>query len=106
MIKLLKHSNQSYQKAIVTKFWSRVEERLLTRKGPIYYMGGTLVIGFDNGGIGLNLNGQGFVFHHKEYPYFKNDKVYMPEHITKLVRSIYIEAKGKNDHYKESVKKH
>lgn len=88
----------------MSKFWQHVEERLISRKGSIYYMGGTLVVDFERGGcVGMNLNGKGFVCPSKPFEFFKNDIVYLPESIKSLVQSIYLEIKGKTDHFKEQV---
>ena len=88
----------------MSKFWQHVEQQLVTREGRIYYAGGTLIVDFEKGGgIGMNLNGKGFVMPSKQYNFFKNDRVYMPESITNLVRSIYLEIKGKTDHFIEQV---
>lgn len=77
----------------VEKFWSHIETRLITCE-KLYYAGGTLCV--DNigksGGIGLNLNGKGFVF--TNHPHMKNSKVYLPSHITKMVHDFYKEVKG------------
>lgn len=78
---------------IAEKCWRHVEIRLITRES-LYYAGGTLCV--DNigkpGGIGLNINGKGFVYtcHH----HLKNGVVYLPKHITKLVHEIYNETRG------------
>lgn len=83
------------------KCWSRVEEKLQTLQGTIYYMGGTLSVGLTpQTGIALNLDGSGFVFGKFKG---KNERVYQPPHILELVRKIYREKKGINEHYRESV---
>lgn len=82
--------------------WKHVEEKLINIEGTgAYYAGGTLSLplGKDRG-ICLNLNGKGFVLNNS----IKNTMVYLPEHITKLVREIYLKVCGKTEHYLESVK--
>jgi len=90
----------------VKQFWQHVEDRLVERQS-LYFMGGTLAV--DNidkpGGIALNLNGKGFVFG----PTYKfitnfNSTFYTPDYITKLVREIYLETKGRTKHYIEATK--
>ena len=84
------------------KFWSHIESRLEKMEGSIYFAGGTLCVDLPKGGVGMNLNGKGFVFGNN-YPFMKNSKVYLPEHITQKVRETYLEVKGCTDHYKETV---
>jgi hypothetical protein len=86
---------------VVAKFWHKVEQRLRNRDGVMYYAGGTLCIDFTKGGIGLNLDGKGFVF--GTSPLVKNDRVYQPRHILELVRNLYLEIKGSTDHFKRAV---
>jgi len=90
----------------MSKFWNHVEERLITRTGNMYFMGGTLSVGLSkDSGVALNLNGKGFVFGKiKTIPCKEvNDRVYLPQHITDLVRQIYLDVKGETEHYRESV---
>lgn len=92
---------------LASKFWNSIEQRLITREGSIYFAGGTLFIDTQNSIVGLNLDGTGFVNHTKEYAitkeYFKNGKVYLPDHITELVRKIYLDVKGETEYYKEKT---
>ena len=78
----------------IEKFWQTIEDRLIKRE-YLYFVGGTLCV--DNkdgkeGGIGLNLNGWGFVY--SSYSHMKSGKVYVPSHILKLMHEIYRETKG------------
>jgi hypothetical protein len=75
----------------MTKFWRHIEERLITRE-HLYYIGGTLCVDNENkpGGIGLNLNGKGFIYSGN----LKNSTVYIPKHISELVHQIYRDVKG------------
>ena len=77
----------------IKKFWQNIEQRLIKRD-CLYFAGGTLCVDNDGkqGGIGLNLDGCGFVY--SSYFHMKNSKVYVPKHILKLVHEIYIETKG------------
>ena len=92
------------------KFWNHIEQRLITRDGKIYYMGGTLAIDdiYPNSGIALNLDGTGFLFHYnrKKIPHLKNSKVYLPKYILKMVRSIYLEMIGFNYYYLENLREY
>jgi hypothetical protein len=92
---------------LTSKFWNSIEQRLITREGSIYFAGGTLCVDTKNSIIFLNLDGTGFIHHTKEYAntkeYFKNGKVYLPDHITDLVRKIYLDVKGETDYYKEKT---
>lgn len=91
----------------VAKIWEPIEQRLKKRE-RLYYIGGTLCVDrFYNikkgdRGIGLNLDGKGFVYN-QYIRKFKNDTLYIPKHILKLVRVIYLETKGETDHYKKEV---
>lgn len=87
--------------SIVKKFWTKVENRLRHRDGVMYYVGGTLCLDWDKGGIGLNLDGKGFVFGTSHL--VKNDRVYQPQHILDLVRQFYLEIKGPTEHYNRVV---
>lgn len=83
------------------KCWQRVEKKLRTLEGNIYYIGGTLSIGLSpNTGIALNLDGTGFVFGKLNG---KNDRVHQPAHILELVRKIYRDKKGNTKHYQKSI---
>lgn len=83
------------------KCWNRVEKKLRTLQGNIYYIGGTLSVGLTpETGIALNLDGTGFVFGKIQG---KNDQVCQPPHILELVRKIYRDKKGINDHYRRKV---
>jgi len=65
---------------VKNKFWDHVEIRLIAEEGPIYFTGGTLCVDFEkNGGVGMNLNGKGFVFGGRDQ-YRKNSTVYLPEY--------------------------
>lgn len=90
---------------IQRKFWKHVEDALLDIENTSsYYAGGTLSISLGkslNGtprGICLNINGKGFVLSN-----IKQTTVYMPDHITKLVREVYLKFKGETEYYKEIV---
>jgi hypothetical protein len=67
----------------------------------MYFVGGTLCLDWSKGGIGLNLDGKGFVF--GTSPLIKNDRVYQPQHILTLVRECYLETKGQTDYFKRVV---
>lgn len=69
-----------------------------------YYAGGTLFIDFDDMPcVGLNLNGRGFTFHpHASSNVRKN--ILLTKDMTKLVRKIYLEHKGNNEYYRQTVK--
>lgn len=89
------------KQTIQEKCWKRVEEKLQSLQGTIYYMGGTLSVGLTSEtGVALNLDGTGFVFGKFKG---KNERVYQPDHILELVRKIYREKKGINEHYRQSV---
>lgn len=84
----------------VKKFWSHVEDRLVKRQ-HLYFTGGTLCIDNEKskgGGIGLNLDGKGFVY--SSHTHLKNDTLYVPKHIMDLVHEIYKETKGSKLHKK------
>lgn len=90
---------------IQKKFWKHVEEALHNiEETSSYYAGGTLSVplGKDkmgNGrGICLNITGKGFVLSN-----IKDARLYLPDHITKIVREIYLRHKGETDYYKEVV---
>jgi hypothetical protein len=92
----------------VAKIWEPIEQRLKKRE-RLYYVGGTLCVDHDNtkfesdiSGIALNLNGKGFVYN-RYISRFKNDTLYVPVYVLKLVREIYLELKGETDHYKKEV---
>jgi hypothetical protein len=74
------------------KFWDHVEDRLITREGSIYFAGRTLCVDFDKGGIGMNLDGKGFVYGGCN-AHRKNSTVYLPDYITDMVRRTYVEYK-------------
>ncbi|MDD5649402.1 MAG: hypothetical protein PHF86_03145 [Candidatus Nanoarchaeia archaeon] len=78
----------SIQKVI----WRHIEKRII-EKDNLYYVGRTLCV--DNkisGGIALNLNGIGFVY--SKHKFMKNSRVYIPEHILKIIKLLYIETKN------------
>lgn len=84
------------------KFWDHVEMRLLAEEEPNYFVGGTLCVDFDRGGIGMNLDGKGFVFGGRNQ-FRRNSTVYLPEYITDMVRKVYLRIKGETKHYREQV---
>ena len=90
---------------LARKFWGHIEKKLLDIKNTdACYIGGTLNFSLDRDrGIALNLDGSGFVINRHEH--MKNQTFCQPDFILKNVRKIYLSEKGKNDHYKESVKK-
>lgn len=69
------------------KFWDHVENRLLTEEGSIYFVGGTLCVDFVKSGIGMNLDGKGFVYGGSD-KFRRNSRVYLPDYITEMVRKI------------------
>jgi hypothetical protein len=75
------------------KFWNRVEISLIEEKS-LYFVGRTLCVDFDKGGIGLNLNGKGFLYGGRDQ-FRRNSNVYLPDYITKMVQKIYFEKKVK-----------
>jgi hypothetical protein len=85
---------------IQKKFWSHVEEALINiEETSSYYAGGTLSVSLGKGrGICLNISGKGFVLSK-----IKDARLYLPDHITKLVREIYLKYRGETDYYKEVV---
>lgn len=83
---------------VVSKFWIDVEHRLITQDS-LYFAGGTLMMDINNGLIAFNLDGKGFICHTPELSHFKNGTLYMPDHITDLVRKIYLDTKGQTEHY-------
>jgi len=94
------------QKHIQKKFWGHVEDRLNNiEQTSAYYAGGTLSLplGKNNSGhnigICLNIEGKGFVLSH-----IKNQQVYQPEYITRLVKKIYLKYRGKTEYYREIIR--
>lgn len=87
---------------VVPKYWQHIYKRLIARS-ELYYFGGTLCVDNLNGpgGLGLNLNGRGFVYTH--HSYMNNSTFYMPTSILTLVRTIYLETKGHTQHYSNSI---
>ncbi|MDD5649995.1 MAG: hypothetical protein PHF86_06215 [Candidatus Nanoarchaeia archaeon] len=83
--------------------WRHIAKRIITREGPIYYVGGSLCI--DNidksGGVALNLNGKGFVY--SSHAHMKNSTFFAPKSILELVKECYLSVKGNTNHYKEIV---
>jgi len=73
------------------KFWRHIEKRLVERDS-LYYVGSTLCIDKEKGGIALNTDGNGFVY--SNYFWLKNTKIYQPDHILKIVIEIYNETKS------------
>jgi len=89
------------------KIWLHVEKRLLDIENTgAYYAGGTLSLPLGTNkqnkpiGVCLNISGKGFVLSD-----LKNTTVYLPDHITSLVRELYLKYKGNTDHYQETVVK-
>ena len=81
-------------------YWKPVEDALINRDVPIYFVGGTLCVDYAKSkGIGINLDGRGFVFNAS----LKNGRVYVPKHVVAIVRDIYLQTKGKTNHFKEKV---
>jgi len=84
--------------------WEKVENHLKTLEGKIYYVGGTLCVDLSKFvGVGMNLNGKGFIYGSRN-PLMKNSIVYLPDHISSLVKELYLKLKGETEHYKESIK--
>lgn len=94
------------QEYIQKKLWKHVEDRLKNiEQTSAYYAGGTLSLPLgknssgDDIGICLNICGKGFVLSS-----IKNQRVYQPEYITRLVKKIYLAHKGKTDYYRETIR--
>ena len=80
------------------KTWDHVKQALIKRNCPLYFMGGTLCVDVPNRSpVCMNLSGQGFIANVS----LKNEKVYVPEDVMRLVKEIYIEVKGKTSYYYE-----
>jgi hypothetical protein len=109
---------------VISKFWREIEQLLIAVEqhlgvyNRVYFASGTLIIDkvnkiIDNniigtgvlgtGIIGLNLNGKGFITHTPELQYFNNNRIYQPQHITILVRKIYLDVKGETEFYKKET---
>jgi hypothetical protein len=80
--------------------WRHIAKRIITKTGPMYYVGGSLCV--DNidkpGGIALNLNGMGFIY--SNHTHMKNSIFYIPKSIFKLVKETYLSVKGNTEHKK------
>ena len=75
------------------KFWNHIENRLLMRDGPIYFVGGTLCVDFVNYGVAMNLDGKGFIYGGFDR-FRQNSEVYLPGYITEIVRDIFLNEKN------------
>jgi hypothetical protein len=86
----------------IPKYWQHIYTRLIMRT-ELYYSGGTLCVDNLNspGGLGLNLNGRGFIY--TQHSHMSNSTFYMPIGILKLVHAIYLETKGRTQHYLNSI---
>jgi hypothetical protein len=75
--------------------WNDIENRLkdITNQ-KAYYVGGTLCLDLPKFGIGMNLNGKGFIYGGSKR---NNDRIYLPKTITSLVQKIYLDIKGKTE---------
>jgi len=87
---------------ILDKYWGEVDRCLDNIENvQSYYAGGTLCIDITpSRGIGLNLDGRGFIFsdsHIKDI--HKDTSVILPQNITKKVRNIYLKVKPNNMKY-------
>ena len=77
--------------------WQKIQSRLESLDGVIYYAGGTLCVDFPEGGfIGLNLCG-GWFCCLPGMPEVTGKR--QPEEVYSLVKKVYLKTKGENSHY-------